>query len=185
MLKVGDIILMNGQSQNKLISKILELQDYIDNGPANHAAIYVGNNVLLESYWGGVKLNPCEGIVGNKNYAILRLNISHVDEKKISKIIFDYHNSHLNSGYSYLGLASAALSAIICFLISKITFGRVYYKPVLLKEEHAPFCSELVAEIYEEYGIKLSTIHNDVTTPNDLYKSKKLDKIQDFGTVIM
>jgi hypothetical protein len=178
-LRIGDVILYNSNNwfEGK-IQKLLELQDYIDGGKANHAAIYAGDGDVMESNWKGVefnKLNP----VNNGMFAILR-PIRQFDEEEMQQAIMKYFLEHDGQGYSYKGLLSAAVSALVGFVSSVITLGKIRLKPVLFKEEKAPFCSEAVAEIHEYYpGIRF-TISNDVISPNDLYRSRAYKIIQDF-----
>jgi len=181
-LKMGDVMLCNyakGQT-NPLIMKILDMQQKLDRGKATHVAIYAGNNKWLESGWKGAVFSDMSYGLDNPNYAILRWK-DNIDENKMHKIISKYYEGAKDLGYSYLGLLSAAISTVIGYAVFILTAGKVEWKPVLIKEEKAPFCSELVAEIYEEYlGTTLSKIKNDVITPNDLYRMNRFEAIQDF-----
>jgi len=182
MLRVGDVILCNYNiNKNKWITKILSLQQKIDDGKATHAAIYTGNNQFLESNWKGTQFVSMPYVEGGKSYAILRWKEC-IDENKMHNIITRYYQSHKYKGYSYLGLLSAGISSIITYMINTLMLGKLEIKPIFIKEEEAPFCSELVAEIYEEYlESPLSKIKNDVITPNDIYRIKRFIIIQDFA----
>jgi hypothetical protein len=189
MIMEGDIILVDSTvffSNKPFTVKVLDLMHKIDGGRATHAAIYCGNNKILHSNWHGVKMedlswmNPFEEDGTPKpNFSVLRLK-GGVDKDKIIDFIMDYHLNHISTGYSYLGLISAGISAVIGAITFLISASTIRWKPVLLKEEKAPFCSELVAEIYEEYTGSKFSVPNDVMSPNDLYRANRFDKIIDF-----
>jgi len=180
-LKVGDVILFNytEYATNKWARRLLELQERIDDGKANHVGIYAGNGKILESGWQGVVFSS-HVISDNPLCAVLRLK-KIVNENEMNEIISKYYESHKDLGYSYKGLISAAVSTTIGFITWVATAGKIRYKPVLFKEEAAPFCSEAVAEIYEEYTGNKFEVDNDVISPNDLARATRFEKIQKFG----
>jgi hypothetical protein len=181
-LKVGDVVLSNYTTKTKFknLVKIFKLQDLVDGGDANHAAIYVGDDKVMESLWLGVTYRKRE-ILNNPHYAVMRLK-KEVNNEKMSDLIEKYYNKYHGLGYSYKGLLNASLSSFVNFIVEIVTFGHKSYKPVIFKEEKKPFCSELVAEIYEEYTGKNFSVSNDVISPNDLMEDKRFKIIQEFGT---
>jgi len=160
-LKTGDIILQDFKHPNKYINWILSLQDKFDKGQFNHALIYYQDGQVLESNFDGVNFRDID--ITKDEYVVLR------HKKKISQAIMaqtiSYYALHHQGTYSYQGLINASISALIAYVTG--------HKIQILKDKHQPYCSELVAEIYDQYGLPLN-IDNDIITPNDLYRDNNL-----------
>ena len=169
-LHPGDMILQNAWSKNKLVNWIFEMQDKIDGGEANHALIFLEGNTFLESNFPGVRFITLNKIQSDPNYCVRRY-VGNMDKLKMKETIREYARTH-KMGYSWLGLINASIGAIT---------GKIFGKKLrLLPESPRPYCMELVAEIYEKYGIHF-IIHNDIITPNDGMRSKQFKTIKKFG----
>jgi hypothetical protein len=182
----GDIVLIHSTpmfSSASITRWLLTGMDIVD-GKANHAAFYMGDNKFLESNFDGINihykewLNPLQSGFPKQNYAILRLKgITDRSRRELIYAATAYYHEKKDFGYSYFGLAMAAISALFGML--SLGPSRKRFKPTL-PNEPAPFCSELVAEIYTRFNGMKFKYALSVLSPNDLYRDNRFVKILDF-----
>ena len=164
ILQPGDIVLEDHHSKNKFIDFFLNIQDWFDKGLFNHAMIGFDHNVCLEAGFQNVRFRRIN--TADPRFTVLRYKEKY-DIELMKALIEKYAAEH--DGYSYSGLVSAAISTMYWRLTGQ--------KKQFFPDNKKPYCAELVAEIWEEFGLKLD-INENIITPNDLYRSSLFEVVK-------
>ena len=186
--EIGDILIfkVNRRDKENIFQKIFAQLQLIFDGKASHTEIITHydaqtNTVTtLGSNSDGVKLRIWD--IQDKNFAVGRLK-GGVNQRKALYVLEILESKYLGTEYSYRGLFNASINAIVEKFIPKI-----WKKKIIIKEKDKFFCSELVGEFIElvDFNKKISTkyeknISKYYLTPSDIYTSKDIMIIKDFG----
>jgi len=186
--EIGDILIfkVNRRDKENIFQKIFAQLQLIFDGKASHTEIITHydaqtNTVTtLGSNSDGVKLRIWD--IQDKNFAVGRLKEG-VNQRKALYVLEILESKYLGTEYSYRGLFNASINAIVEKFIPKI-----WKKKIIIKEKDKFFCSELVGEFIElvDFNKKISTkyeknISKYYLTPSDIYTSKDIMIIKDFG----
>jgi len=157
LLEPGDIILTHGVH---LLSKVIRV---ITESHWNHAGLYAGNGMVVESRKGGVQQTSLEDFVG-KDIAVYRHKTAALSTRMR---VAEFALSQEGDAYDIRGLFE------IAWLL--LTFRRGNARSI--GTSNAYLCSELVASSYEAAGVPISDYPSDQTTPSDIDLSKRLQRL--------
>lgn len=122
-LTIGDVILYKDNTGwiGKIIS-IFTRSKYV------HSACYIGDDLIIESQWEGVKIKPIYG-----NYDVFR----HKEASKTQlRRAVTFMQNQLNAKYDFIGVFGVAINILL---------GR---KKNCFDDKNKYWCSELVADGY-------------------------------------
>lgn len=177
-LKAGDIMFV--YTANDLFGEVQRLVDQ----PIGHCAIlnYLIRDAgmikcsVIEETKDGLKQNIYD-IASMKNVAVGRYR-STIDHIKMQNVIWSIYTDMVQTGnkeYSYMGLADAAVNAVLEYL----TFD-AWKKHRLFPGEKKAFCSEFVALCYSKYGLDIAGESDEVVSPTDIYRLKQFEILKGF-----
>lgn len=154
-LRPGDIILTNNIKKKDLLISIG--QKLFTKGSFTHTIICIGEYTLMEAVAGGVTFSTIQSIVFSdyKNFRILRYNQNNYPD--FSNLFIEGSNKYSYFQYNTEGIIS----------FTKIT----------KTNKNKVFCSELVANIYNDYNIDLFGIPSSKVTPANFEKSEKFNDV--------
>ncbi len=148
----ADIILFEGRS---FVSKLIRL---VSNTKVTHAAIMVGDKVLMESWWNGVRLRRLKE--KESDYYLLRhSSLTYEEKKKIASFVIN----SVKTRYDYKLFLGIGLNKI--FGINTKWDNKDKY-----------ICTELVVKAYRSIGIELIPEDKELL-PEKLLGSKHLEVI--------
>ena len=148
--KLGDILLVKGKWYNP-ISKLIEL---LTKGKYSHSAVFLEENLIIESGWHGVVVSSSKKYLGRSD--ILRLRFKSFQREEFSLFLI----KQLGKKYDFLGLIGILRS--ILFNIDTNPFNN----------KNRFWCSELIADglIVAEYPVDFGK-KTHLVSPNDLYRA--------------
>ncbi len=127
-----------------------------------HAAIYLGNGKILESYSIGTLsgISPADFFLSYNNYAILRPKTEEIDGKEVAAFAKKYLQ-----GKEY-----------------SLTSG-IYNKKYMthLDNDFTLHCSFLPWYAWQEFGVNLDSDGGVIVTPKDILLSKEVEVVQMYG----
>jgi hypothetical protein len=185
MYQTGDILFFNSiptERQKWYMRIFTKLQNKFD-GKASHVEIVYlydhDNNKVITfgTNADGIKLR--EHAI-TKEVAIGR--VKGIDVRKADYVLNLMLSSRLGEPYSWKGLINASLNAVLDKL-----FPKLWNKKRIFTDSSKAYCSELVGEfIYMCMNKRLSrtneqNIHDDNLSPSDIYRSKDIIILKDFG----
>jgi uncharacterized protein YycO len=152
-LKPGDILAC---WDNSWISKIIR---FITRSQVSHIAIMYDDEMVIESWWNGVRIIKLSDLKKRSNFYVMRAN--DVSDLQIEYII-DFLQDVYSKSYDFIQLVTIGLHKI---------FG------INVKNSNTNYiCSELAWEAYNSVGIDIAPQidSSDEVTPGDLQTSPAL-----------
>ncbi|MBT8440052.1 MAG: N-acetylmuramoyl-L-alanine amidase, partial [Gammaproteobacteria bacterium] len=165
-LEIGDIIV---STTNENVSRVIR---HVTGSQVSHAALYVGDGMVVESAGDGVVLTTLRQALADDSVAVaLRYPGLTVSQQFM---IRDFAGQHLDSGYDYVGIARHLLYRLTGAACDRfegasraaceagryqISFGN--------DDSDRWYCSELVFAAYQHAGVSLATVPH-TSTPQTL-----------------
>ena len=151
-LKIGDVL--NYKDNTGWLGKVIK---FITRSKYAHSACYIGNNFMIESNWGGVRIIPIQGKVG-RDYDVFRH--SEASAYKLRNAII-FMEDQIGAQYDYLGVLGVGINTLL------------YRKRNYLDDKDKYWCSELVADGYINAKIDTDFNFNTIlVSPGDIARSK-------------
>lgn len=151
----ADIIAFSG---NKIISRLIR---WVTKSDINHVAIMVGDNVLMETAWNGVRLRRLKE--SEKNYKILRYEgLTYGQKKGISCFVLN----SVKTKYDYK-------------LFFGIGLNLLFGLDTKWNNKNRYICAQLILKAYKSVGINLVpgySEHNII--PDDIIKADRLKVVK-------
>lgn len=156
-LETGDIIV---STTTEAVSGLIA---GVSGSQVSHAALYVGDGMVVEAIGGGVMLTTLQQALEDDSFAVALRYPGLTEEQKL--MIRDFAGQHLDSGYDYVGIARHALfrlAGVICNRFEgtdrvaceagryMVSFGN--------DDADRWYCSELVFAAYEHAGASLGLL---------------------------
>lgn len=159
MLQPGDVILFH---RKKFVNWAVRT---VTQSYWGHAALYIGNGLYIESIASGVYINTALKLDG-KDIAVFRHKEIKAAEKRR---IWDKSMGYIESKYDYL----AIWHMLWTILKGKRGDGKK------LGDEKKYICSELIAKILEEVGLKIRSGYiAEEITPADFEISRNFKRVE-------
>ena len=165
-LEIGDIIV---STTDENVSRVIR---HVTGSQVSHAALYVGDGMVVESAGDGVVLTTLRQALADDSVAVaLRYPGLTVSQQFM---IRDFAGQHLDSGYDYVGIARHLLYRLTGAACDRfegasraaceagryqISFGN--------DDSDRWYCSELVFAAYQHAGVSLATVPH-TSTPQTL-----------------
>ena len=165
-LETGDIIV---STTNENVSRIIR---HVTGSQVSHAALYVGDGMVIESAGDGVVLTTLSQALADDSVAVALRYPGLTEQQRL--MIRDFAGQHLDSPYDYVGVARHLLyrlAGAVCDQFEgsrraaceagryQISFGN--------DDSDRWYCSELVFAAYEHAGVNLATVSH-ASTPQTL-----------------
>lgn len=174
-LKAGDVLLLPAEEgpMYKWFEKILgkSFTIFVSNLLGHryiHAEMYIGAGWILAAWMNGVKLLKAQPWYVDRFDIFRHPKIEDKHRRWIEKIFQKYWNMP----YDYISLAENTLIEVASVGTEPI---EVYLEDKMLYQNpSAMICSELIARIFEDIGLKIER-NSEFVTPDDL--AEKLQKI--------
>jgi len=170
-LQTGDVILQSGIGRNWLEKVFVKVANWKTKSKVTHGGLYLGNGLMVESYWVGVKIHPIYDYrpeeVDYYRYKKCKNCVSLTDKDK--KFI-------LRNAYKYEGTKYDFLHVFL-----NLFKGILHWIPY--DSKHKVYCFEFIARVYEESGLSLNdgTFTKwdlDYITGYELSHTKKLRRLE-------
>ncbi len=152
-MKRGDLIFVRSKTITGMLIRL------VTKSWANHVAIYLGDNKIIESNPGGVKILPVKKYIKSftkkmRYYRIL------VDDDVIENFV---KKAESKKGYDYDYIQIISLLFLHLFKIKKVISG--------IELQKLTICSELVNDPAREAGIFFTNLPSSNITPGDIMDS--------------
>lgn len=165
-LEIGDIIV---STTNENVSRIIR---QVTGSQVSHAALYVGDGMVIESAGDGVVLTTLRQALADDSVAVALRYPGLTEAQQL--MIRDFAGQHLDSRYDYVGVARHLLYRLagsVCerfegSMLAACEAGR-YQISFGNDDSDRWYCSELVFAAYEHAGVSLVTLPH-ASTPETL-----------------
>lgn len=165
MVNRFSMILEDYKGKNRFTKFIFSIQDWADNGPINHAAIYIKEDICLEQNFTGLNWRSIKSFK-KKNIKVKELIDKPEDfEEMMEAVVAEYVDSAPNR-YGYWDLLKQAFVVLYKKIFNKQEDENT---KIYVPDTDKDFCSELVRKLYYYCGI---VITKRKPSPNDLDRSK-------------
>lgn len=156
-LKIGDILQFSRLGAMSILIRVMTRSKY------SHSACYMGDGLIVESFFGGVRLQPTH-ILENESFDVYRhKNAKRKDLEKATRWMW----LQCGKGYDLLGILGILL----------VLLGKKEENNFDSKRKY--WCSELVADGYLYAGIPLDVEKRTSTiSPDGLSKDSNLVKVE-------
>jgi len=173
--QTGDVLLLPMQEAQDIYTfiekyfgkKIADFLSAIEHHKYIHAELYVGNGYSIAAWFNGVHLvsYPLEAF---DKFDVFRTKLTDEQKAKMRGVILEY----FNMPYDFMSLILNGLPEILSFGIEPLE--RLIENYLNYDNPNAVICSELVARVYEQVGVKIEP-HAEFVTPDDI--SQRFEKV--------